>query len=62
MTKRHYKLLAEAIKISTDIKETHLIHKEQLLMCLIPLLKEDNKNFEGIKFIKACTREKVLLN
>ena len=53
MTKKHYKILAEAIRKATDTNGA-IIHKDQLISELVQRLKEDNPNFDGFRFIEAC--------
>ena len=54
MSKKHYKLIAQVIA-SIDIP---MKYKEKLVYELIPILKNDNRNFSAEKFIEACLKEK----
>jgi len=59
MTKKDYKIIAEAIKLASDSQNKNHIRKDQLLSQLIPLLKRDNPRFDGFKFAEACGAKKV---
>ncbi len=55
MSKKHYQILADAIKRATDLGDPNLIHKDQLITLLAGKLKEDNPNFDGYRFAEACS-------
>ena len=56
MTRKHYQIIAEAIRLSTDLGQPHLVHKDQLTSELICKLRADNPRFDGFKFLEACNR------
>lgn len=54
MSKKHYKLIAQVLA-SIDIP---MKYNEKLVYELIPILKNDNRNFSAEKFMEACLKEK----
>lgn len=56
MTKKDYIILAEAIRLATDTVDSDYIHAGALIPHLVCELKKENPNFDGFKFISACSK------
>jgi len=54
MSKKHYKFIAELIRISTDSVDKNRVNKNALVSELIVFFKKDNNAFDGFRFSEAC--------
>lgn len=57
MTKKHYIKIASIIKDSTNTSDRHLLptcNKVTLINRLGVMFKQDNINYDHIKFLDAC--------
>jgi hypothetical protein len=59
MTRKDYKLIAEAINKHTNIGQTPTINSDELIMELIHLMQIENPIFHGLKFFEAASARQV---
>lgn len=59
MTKKHYIMLAEAIRLNTDSANKDYLHINSFVTDLVQELKKDNPAFDGYKFIDACIKPSI---
>ena len=54
MTRKHYIQIAEAIS-QIDVPEA-----KELVFTLIPIFKDDNKEFNAFEFVEACGFARII--